>query len=460
MEVLKKVFSHIFQKPSLYLFVFIVVFTSDRYHRWAFWLSDAEGPFYYDIAEYYYFLPATFIAHSFSGDKDVPLPSTYNVSRRTIGMSVMYSPFFFISNQVAKTYGYLQDGYSLPYRWGVHWGSIIYSILGLWFCRKNLLLFFNETVTCIALACVFFGTNLFYYTYGVGEMPHAYLFFLYSAFIFCSLKWILKDSTKHLYVLAFTLGLITLIRPTDILIGLFIPLFKINSIKDLLGRLKFIASKPLSLMIAFLLFSFPLLIQMLIWKKYTSHYFVDMYSYEKFFFTDPQLKNILFSFRKGWLLYTPMMIFSLIGLIIAKKRLKELFVFLLTFFIVNLYLLSCWWDWGYGGSFGCRAIIQSYAVLILPLAVFISWVWNFMQTKKVINVCVRLMFVVGLFLLIKLNLFQSWQYKFGIIHWSGMNEKMYKYVFLKERLSQEELDCLYEEVTPPDYNEMKKGNRN
>jgi len=380
MDIFKKVFSHIFQKPSLYLFVFIVIFTSDRYHRWAFWISDAEGPFYYDIAEYYYFLPATFIAHSFSGDKDVPPPSTYNISRRTIGMSVMYSPFFFISNQVAKTCGYLQDGYSLPYRWGVHWGSIIYSIIGLWLCRKNLLLFFNETVTCIALVCVFFGTNLFYYTYGVGEMPHAYLFFLYSAFVFCSLKWILKSSAKHLYVLAFTLGLITLIRPTDILIVLFIPLFKINSIKDFLARLKFIVNKSFALFVAFLLFSFPLIIQMLIWKKYTGHYFVDMYSDEKFFFADPQLKNILFSFRKGWLLYTPIMVFSLVGLFMAKNSLKEMFVFLLVFFIVNLYLLSCWWDWGYGGSFGCRAIIQSYAILIFPLAVFTSWAWNFMQS--------------------------------------------------------------------------------
>src|ERR1700744_354032 len=200
MEILKRIFSHIFQKPSLYLFVFVVIFTSDRYHRWAFWISDAEGPFYYDIAEYYYFLPATFINHSFSGDEDAPPPSTYNISRRTIGMSVMYSPFFFISNQAAKMGGYLQDGFSLPYRLGVHWGFIIYSILGLWFCRKNLLLFFTETITCIALACIFFGTNLFYYTYGVGEMPHAYLFFLYSIFIFCALKGMLKNSTKHLYV--------------------------------------------------------------------------------------------------------------------------------------------------------------------------------------------------------------------------------------------------------------------
>jgi hypothetical protein len=460
MAFLKKVFSHIFQKPSLYLFIFIVIFTSDRYQRWACWISEAEGPFYYDVAEYYYFLPATFIHHNFSLDKNVPPPTPYNVSRRTIGMSVMYSPFFFISNQIAKMYGYIQDGYSLPYKWGIHLGSIVYSILGLWFCRKNLLLFFNEIVTCIALACVFFGTNLFLYVYGIGEMPHCYLFFLYSVFVFCSLKWILKNSTNHLIALGFIAGLITLIRPTDVLIVLFIPLFKVNSINSFLARLQFIISKPIALVISFLLFLLPLVIQMLIWKKYTGHYIVDMYNNERFFFTDPQLMNILFSYRKGWLLYTPLMVFSLLGLIIAKFRLKELFTFLIVFFLSNIYLLSCWWDWGYGGSFGCRAIVQSYAVLIFPLAAFISWVWGFMQTKKVINLSARIVFTISLFLLIKLNLFQSWQYKFGIIHWGGMNEKTYKYVFLKEALTPAEMDWLLKEVTIPDYDAMKQGKRN
>ena len=163
-------------------------------------------------------------------------------------------------------------------------------------------------------------------------MPHAYLFFLYSVFIFCSLKWILKESTKHLFILAFVGGLITLIRPTDILIVLFPILFKVSSLKELIARCRFILSKPLALIVSSLLFIIPLLAQILFWKKYTGHYVVDMYSNERFFFTDPQLMNFLLSFRKGWLIYTPIMIFSLVGLVLARWRLKEMFVFLLVFF--------------------------------------------------------------------------------------------------------------------------------
>ena len=460
MIFIKKLSSHILKKPSLYLFIFVIIFTSDRYQRWSCWGSNNEGPFFDDVAEYYYFLPAAFINHSLSLTTDASSQQFYRLTRRTIGMSVLYSPFFFISHQAAKTCGYVQDGYSEPYKWGIQVGAIFYGLFGLWFCRKNLLMFFNETTTCISLLCVFMGTNLFFYTYGISAMPHSYLFFLYSVFIFCSLNWILEHKTKYLYVLAFIAGLITLIRPTDILIVLFVPLFRINSIKEFIDRLKFIVSKPLAVIFSIFLFMLPLIFQMLFWKKYTGHYIVDMYSSERFFFNDPQIANLLFSYRKGWLLYTPLMIFSIIGLVLAKFRFKEMLVFLLVFFITNVYLLSCWWDWGYGGSFGCRAIIQSYAVLIFPFAVFISFVWEIFKQKKFLNWSVRIVFVILLFSLIKLNLFQSWQYKFGIIHWSGMNEKTYKYVFLKERLSPQEMDWLLKEVTPPDYPKMLKGERN
>ena len=161
MVFIKKVISHLFQKPSLYLFVVLIIFTSDRYHRWVSWKSDTQGPFYNDIAEYYAVLPAVFLQHSFSDGKEISGSDKYKIQRRTIGMAILYSPFFFISDQVAKSFGYVRDGYSIPYIWGIHWGSIIYSLLGLWFCRKSLLLFFTEIISCISLICFFLALIFF-----------------------------------------------------------------------------------------------------------------------------------------------------------------------------------------------------------------------------------------------------------------------------------------------------------
>ena len=40
-----------------------------------------------------------------------------------------------------------------------------------------------------------------------------------------------------------------------------------------------------------------------------------------------------------------------------------------------------------------------------------------------------------------------------------MNKEAYKYVFLKERLTQEEFKIFYSKLTPPDYSKMLEGKR-
>ncbi len=460
MLYVNKFIRHVLKNLSLYLFAFLLVFTSDRYSRWMTEKTYGHGIFYDDVEEYYAYLPVLFLPQNSNAIDSAINTNTLKYSKRTIGMAILYSPFFFIADIIAGHGGYDRDGYSAPYQNLIHFGTIFYCLLGLWFCRKSLLLFFNDTTVFISLLCIYLGTNLFFYTYGNGEMAHSYLFFLFSVFIYSTLKWVLKNSSFYLLILSFILGLITLIRPSDIIIILFPLLFKINSIDNFVSRIKFIFAKPILLSIAAFFFLLPLFTQMLIWKSFTGHYIYYSYVNERFFFLDPQLTNILFSFRKGWLIYTPIMIFSLIGLVLSKKHLKEFFIFSIVFFLFNTYLLSCWWDWSYGGSFGCRAIIQSYAFLIFPFAVFVQWCWSLWKEKIIATIFIRTSLTVILFLFIKLNLFQSWQYKFLIINWNGMNKEAYEYVFLKERLSPEEYKIFSAKLTPPNYTKMLEGKRN
>ncbi|MGZ3863878.1 MAG: hypothetical protein ACXVPN_02060 [Bacteroidia bacterium] len=459
MIYIQKFIKHVLSNLSLYVFVFFIVFTSDRYSRWITVRDDAQGIFYDDVGEYYNYLPAFFIPnYTYSPDST---NSVYYVkdSKRTVGMAIMYSPFFFIADAVASKYGYPRTGYSEPYQVIIHFGTILYCLLGLWICRKSLLLFFNDVIAFISLLCIFLGTNLFYYTYGNGEMSHSYLFFLNSLFIYCSILWIKKNRSFHLTILSLTLGLITLIRPTDIIVVLFPLLFGITSFPGFTSRFKSFFSRPVILLFAIACFLIPLTIQMMVWKKYTGHYIHYSYGKERFFFNDPQIMNILFSFRKGWLVYTPIMAFSVTGIILSKKYLKDFFFFMLAFFVLNIYILSCWWDWSYGGSFGCRAVVQSYAFLIFPFAVFIQWCWNLWKEKIALSVMTKTVLCIVLFLLIKLNLFQSWQYKFQIINYGGMNRDAYEYVFLKERLSPEEYKVYEKKLTLPDYKKMLEGER-
>ncbi|MGZ4157932.1 MAG: hypothetical protein ACXVED_12455, partial [Bacteroidia bacterium] len=208
-----------------------------------------------------------------------------------------------------------------------------------------------------------------------------------------------------------------------------------------------------------ILFLLPLVLQMITWKIYIGKFIYYSYTDERFFFTDPQIINFLFSYQKGWLLYTPMMIFSIAGILLAKKYLNDFFIFLILFTALSIYVLSCWWDWSFGGSFGCRAMVQSYSVLIFPFAVFVSWCFLLFEKVTKLKLILKTLLITLLFIVIQFNLFQTWQYRWIVIPWSGMNKKIYNYIFLKDNVTKEDLIYIYSIRTPPDVIKMKRGER-
>jgi hypothetical protein len=464
MNYIKGILLSIFKKPSAYLFVFLIIFSVDRYNRWVNF-DDGKFPFVFDVDQYYSYLNAAFIHHdlSFSFPNDywsVNLPNGNHIPKVTMGMAFMYTPFFLLGHLIASLSDYPADGYSLPYKLCVHFGSIIYSLLGLWVCRKNLLLFFNEIVTFITLICIFLGTNLFYYTFGFGEMPHAYLFFLFSLFIFFSFKWIKGGQFTHLLGLSLTAGLVTLIRPTDCLILLF-PLFaKVQDPGSFRQRLALLFSYRWSLFLAGGLFLFPFFLQMLYWKTYSGQWLFFSYGdQERFFFNDPQIVNFLFGFRKGWLVYTPIMFFALFGIPFIRKYDKGLFYFIIAYLAITVYVLSSWWDWTFGGSFGCRALIQHYAFLAFPFAALAAWIFDLFGRKMILRSAVRALTCVVFYLLISLNFKQSWQYKYGIISYNGMTRDAYFYILKQDSFGPKQFEELGKKLDIPKREYMLKGKR-
>jgi hypothetical protein len=139
------------------------------------------------------------------------------------------------------------------------------------------------------------------------------------------------------------------------------------------------------------------------------------------FFT-PFITEVLFSFRKGWFVYTPLMLFAIGGFITLYKHSKHIFYAALIYTILSTYLIATWSCWWYADSFGHRAFVHSYALLSIPLA---SLIYNLITRKRMLSCLVFLSF----FFLILLNLFQTRQYAKGIIHPSRMTKDYYFAVF-------------------------------
>ncbi|MGC9375689.1 MAG: hypothetical protein ACP5DQ_11690, partial [Bacteroidales bacterium] len=242
-------------------------------------------------------------------------------------------------------------------------------------------------------------------------------------------------------------GLITLIRPTNIIVLVLFFLWNITSIKDFKDRvLWFLKEYKLILIMAsaFILIWIP---QFIYWYWVSGKIFYFSYGEigGKFFFLNPQIKNILISYKKGWFVYTPIMLFAFAGIFTLPKLRKGLFIPIFIFSIINIYILASWWCWWFGGSFGLRAFIDSYAIMAIPLGAIITR-FSFKKYLKIISFGF-------ISVLILFNIFQIQQYTHQAIHYWWMNKEAYWETFLKLRPTER----YWQLITLPDYEKARKG---
>jgi len=382
-----------------------------------------------DVIFYYGYVPATFIYHDLSfsfpsqpGFKGfvwtIPLPNGKSIQKMTMGTAVLYTPFFGIAHLFTKLTGGLADGYSINYNIALIWAGVFYFILGLFLLRKILSQFFDDVVVALVLITLSIGTNLFNYAIWEGAMSHVYSFFMFALALWAFLKWLKSPTYWITIVLGIALGMIVLIRPTNATFILFMGLYFVFRNVSLKENWQFIAGlkwKLLLLIAAAVLICVP---QLIYWKTYTGQFIFFSYQGEGFYFNNPQIINGLFSYTKGWFVYTPLMWLAVAGLLVMRGKLKEWLWPTVISMTVSIYIIFSWWCWWYGGSFSARALVEFYVVMSFPLGAFFAYV---IQRNLVIK---GLTTVVVVFL-IWLNLYQHQQYRTSLLHWDSMSKEAY-----------------------------------
>ncbi len=435
-----------------FLIFFFIRFSGD--------LRDNRGQetlFIYDVNNYYSYLPAIFIHKdlTFSYPNNYwtnPAPDGTKIAKGTYGMALMYSPWFFIAHQVALSQQDEVTGYEKTYDFLINFGSFTYAVLAAFFLIKSLFYFTKPWLAALTYFGIFFGTNLYYYTVSQGAMPHSYLFLLFSLMIYLTLLWHKNPKPLYLSGLGLTLGLIILIRPTDLIVVLIPLLYGVNSKNSFVEKIKLLTKNIGPLCIAAVLFLLPFFVQMIYWKVYTDSWLFFSYgSKERFFFSDPKIWQVLFSFRKGLFVYTPIALLFMAGFFVKSAHKKQWIWPVSSLFLTTIFVVSSWWDWWFGGSFGHRAFVQYYAFLALPFSAFLQWAFrSFWRAIPVLIFC-------GF--CIHLNLLQSAQYRHSIIHYDSMSKEAYFYAFGKTQLTKEEYEELTQLLERPNYEKAINGKR-
>jgi len=412
-----------------------------------------------DVTHYYAYLPATFIYNDWKFDfvKNLPhdfegriwllqTPDGKPVLKMTMGLSILWLPFEGTAHMYAKLSSYKADGYSKPYSVAIFAAALFYLFLGLFYLRKLLLRFFDEISTAITLLLLVFGTNLMHYVIVEPGMSHVYNFFLITVFVYFSTKWIDNPGWALSLLVGAVAGLIILIRPINIVVGIVPLLWNVLSWHDFTNRLKLFLTEWEKLAVAIVvvfLFLFP---QLLYWKIATGEWVYYSYQEERFFFGHPHIIDGLFSFRKGWFVYTPIMAIAFFGFISLYKKQRGTVMALAFTMVLSVYAVFSWWCWWYGGSYGSRPMIDFYGVMAIPLA---ALVFHVRQSK----LWAKLALAGVLGFLVYFNQIQMTQYRTSLLHWDSMTKEVYTKILFKKNWPPD-----YDKmIKTPDYVKAKKG---
>ena len=393
--------------------------------------ADAKGNYAY--------LPAVFIYHDLNFgffdkiekekyyDQNLYYDYRSQSNGKTIdkyycGTALAQLPFFLIAHIYCTAAGLDADGYARPYPVLISVAALFYLLLGLIFLNRLLKLYgIEKWNSAVVLAAIVFGTNIFYYTVGEPGMSHIYSFAFMAMFLFYGKSYFMNPSTGKVVLLGALAAIIILIRPVNGVILLSLP-FLAAGMKSLKSGMTFALARANRYLLSILIFLLVLGIQPFIYKISTGQFWVYSYGAETFNFIRPHMIDILFSYKKGLFLYSPILLLALCGGYVLWTKNRFEFYTLFAFLIVLTYLLSSWWNWWYGGSFSSRVYLEYIPFFAILLG---------LSLKEIHSKCLRSAFLSLIFVFIVVCQIQTFQYRYYQIHWENMTKEKYWNVFLR-----------------------------
>lgn len=348
--------------------------------------SDSEG--------YYKYLPGIFILKDFHKlDAGSVLPYFNQkgeyVDKYTCGVAYLEAPFFLIAYFLDNHKNSSSEPfyYSSIYSKSIAFGGVLFGFLGLLLMADNLQRRFNAKIAILCTALIFFGTNLFHYITKEMGTSHVYSFFLFNLLISLSNKFVKKPNFIFSSGIGLVLGIISLIRPTNLIVALLLISYNSFSFFELKKRILFYFDNIKQILIIFIFLILAWIPQILYWKEMTGKYFYYSYQEEGFkYWKNPKILEVLFDIQNGLFLYSPLYLIPILVITFSSYRKYWESKIMLFIFIFITYLFSSWWAWWFGGAFGHRCYVEYTAIFVIPLGYFINYIIsNFNSISKQIT---------------------------------------------------------------------------
>ena len=402
-----------FHNLLLLLFIFffsINIIVSISYKFYSPNITDRHRTLYGSDAKGYY----EYLEWGISG-KNINYESSNSYKRGkerilkyTYGTALFQLPFYCAAKIIDKdtSYEYTKTDDLL-----ICFGASLYLALAMILLYKLLGKFSSNTISkTVSVLLIYLATNLFHYSAIELMMSHLYSFLSITVFVYYKLHHLEKKDNNYFLLSLLFLFLIIAIRPFNAIIVFPIICFQLYKLKSF----KFIFLSGSTIVLSFC-------IQLLLWRLQCGVWTFSSYDGEGFYWSNPQIFNVLFSFRKGLFLYSPILLIAIAGLFIKWKSHKDLKITLILLCLIFTYVISCWWHWPYGDSFGHRAFIDLFSVAAIGLVLIID---------SIKHIALKIIGSLFLFFFLLLNIFQTWQFNHFILPAEYISYDKYKFLFL------------------------------
>ena len=389
------------------------------------------------------------------GNDLYPLKTVTGVqaNKYSIGSALLWSPFFIVGHVFTTLFTNLPaDGYSKLYVYWVSFASCLYAFLGILLSYLIAKRFAPAKIVLFVTIGIWFASSIPVYMYLNPSMPHNTSMFTVSLFLFYWIKTLNTRNSKQWLILGLLSGLMMLVRMENLMFTICpllesIYIYYKNIKTKNKTKIKTLLFQNIIFVIFLIIGFFP---QMVVWKivfgkflvqpydvhvglleaaTYSDHLLKNgiesgsnkptLYAFLKFF-THPHLGKTFWGSSYGIFTWTPIILFSCLGLFWLQKMDKKTGIIIIIAFLAIAYTTSCS-DKG-GASFGDRYLIKCTSIYIIGLSALI-FRFN-KRLKDTVLIAILCLFVLwnGLFIV---------QYSTGLvprmgpISWSQMIQNQF-----------------------------------
>jgi hypothetical protein len=354
------------------------------------------------------------------------------VNPHQMGVAVLLLPFYLAGHALTFIWRYPSDGWSFFYRHAAGLGGAFYLVGGLFFLRRLLNRHFPPGIALATIVTITFGTNLFHYATFDALWSHVYSFSLIACLLDLIDGWERRPSRRSAFGIGIVIGLIALVRPANLSVLLFLPLFGVVDRASLRARPAVLLVRAPQIALMALAAGLVFAPQMVLYKSATGSFLVDPYrsllaiqGVRAFDFLHPHLAGVLVGVRKGLFFWSPALLLSVAGFFTMREPLRAFRLPSVAVIAVNTMLVASWWDWQFGGSYGHRAFTDLLAMFAPPAAA--------LYARAAGRPALRAAVTVFACLAVSLSIVQMGQYWLGIIPYSDVTWEQYQSFFLRLR---------------------------